>query len=66
MAIESTPVSGVEIRKESVAPFEAPFFLKDMAVGITPHEQSGKGTPNKAAVKTDLKPFLPKYFMIWS
>lgn len=41
--------------KETVAPREAPSFLREMAVGITPHEHKGRGTPIKAANKTDLK-----------
>ncbi len=49
MAIESTPDSGVDTKNETVAPLEAPCFLKDMAVGKTPQEHKGSGTPNKAA-----------------
>ena len=47
--MESTPVCGVAMRKETVAPLDAPSRRKDMAVGITPHEQSGNGIPNRAA-----------------
>jgi hypothetical protein len=36
--MESTPVMGVEIRKERVAPLLAPLFLIPVARGITPHE----------------------------
>lgn len=64
--MESTPVCGVAIRKEVTAPFEAPSFLRDMAVGMTPHEHSGKGMPSSAAfstVRKDLRErYLWKYF----
>ena len=43
-----------------VAPFEAPSFRSDMAVGITPQEQRGSGTPRSAAQMTLLKLFLPR------
>ena len=46
--ILSTPVSGVAMRKEAVAPLDAPCFLSDMAVGITPQEHNGSGIPNNA------------------
>tara|TARA_Y100000590_G_scaffold442626_1_gene570958 strand:- start:284 stop:562 length:279 start_codon:yes stop_codon:yes gene_type:complete len=62
----STPVCGVEIKKDEVAPFEAPWLLKYADTGITPQEQSGIGTPNKDAKKTDLNDFFPKYFVIES
>jgi hypothetical protein len=58
--IESIPVSGVEIRNASVAPLDAPFLRSDIAVGRTPHEQSGSGTPKSAARNTDLKPGFPR------
>ena len=38
--MESTPVWGVAIRKEATAPFDAFSFLRPMAVGMTPQEQS--------------------------
>jgi hypothetical protein len=66
MAIEFIPDSGVEIKKDSTAPLDAPFFLNDMAVGITPHEHRGRGIPNKAAKSTDRKPGLPSCFAIRS
>ena len=53
--IESTPICGVEIMNETVAPREAPSFLREIAVGITPHEHKGRGTPIIAANNTDLK-----------
>ena len=52
-SIESMPVCGVAIRKEATAPFDAPSFLSPTAVGMTPHEQSGNGTPSSAAQSTD-------------
>jgi hypothetical protein len=51
--MESIPVCGVAIRNEAIAPFEAFSFLSPIAVGITPHEQSGRGTPSNAAQRTD-------------
>ena len=54
MAIESTPDSGVEIKKAVVAPLLAPCFLRDAAAGSTPQDQSGRGTPNNAALTTEL------------
>lgn len=53
--IESTPVCGVAIRNETVAPFDAPSLRSDIAVGITPHEHKGRGIPNMAAKNVDLK-----------
>jgi hypothetical protein len=53
--MESTPVCGVEMRKDTVAPFDAPSRYSDVAVGITPHEQSGSGMPNRAAHSTERK-----------
>ena len=47
------PVCGVAMRNEAMAPFEAFSFLSPIAVGMTPHEHSGKGTPNSAAQTTD-------------
>src|SRR3989338_4702058 len=60
--IESTPVSGVDIKNESVAPFEAPLLRNDIAVGKTPHEHNGNGMPKRAARNTDLNPVLPIFF----
>ena len=51
--MESMPVCGVAIRNEATAPFDAPSFFNPTAVGMTPHEQSGNGTPRKAAHSTD-------------
>ncbi len=58
--MESTPDSGVEIRKAVVAPLFAPCFFNDAAAGSTPHDQSGRGTPKKAALATDEYRPLPK------
>ena len=55
----STPVCGVELRKEAVAPFEAPLFRSEAATGMTEQEHSGIGTPNTLALTTDLSPGLP-------
>lgn len=64
--IESTPVCGVAIKKEATAPLDAPSLRIDIAVGITPQEQSGKGMPMSAALITlrkDLRErYLWKYF----
>ena len=51
--MESTPVSGVEIKNDVVAPRLAPDLRSWVAVGITEHEQSGMGTPMSAAVATE-------------
>ena len=59
--MESTPVCGVAIRKEVVAPLDAPSLRSDIAVGITPHEQSGSGMPSKAAFTTEPKVGLERY-----
>ena len=53
--MESTPVWGVAMRNEIVAPFDAPSLRKDIAVGITPQEQSGNGIPKIAAPSTERK-----------
>lgn len=58
--MESTPVMGVEIRKESVAPLLAPDFLIDVAKGITPQEQTGRGMPNIVDFTTEEILSLPK------
>ena len=54
----SIPVCGVENKKDVTAPFEAPFFSKDAATGITEQEQSGKGTPKIEALTIDRIPCL--------
>ena len=59
--MESTPICGVEIIKATVAPREAPSFLNEMAVGMTPHEHKGKGTPIKPANNTERKFSFAKY-----
>ena len=51
--MESTPVSGVEIRNEVVAPRLAPERRSWVAVGMTEQEHRGTGTPMTAAVATD-------------
>ena len=58
--MESTPVWGVAIRNETVAPFDAPSLRSDIAVGMTPHEHSGRGMPNSAALTTLLKLRSPR------
>ena len=58
--MESTPVSGVEIRNETVAPLVAPWRRKPRAVGSTPQEQSGSGAPIADAQSTDLTLPVPK------
>jgi hypothetical protein len=47
--MESTPVCGVLIMKEVVAPGDAPALRKPSAVGMTPQEHSGSGTPSSDA-----------------
>jgi len=51
--MESTPVIGVEMRKESVAPFDAPDFLMEVAKGMTPQEHTGRGMPNTVDFTTE-------------
>ena len=62
--IESTPVSGVDTKKEVVAALEAPARRKPTAAGITPHEHKGKGAPNNAALTTVFIPWPPSCFCI--
>ena len=52
-AMESTPVWGVAMRNDTVAPCDAPSRRSPMAVGTTPHEHSGSGMPNRAAFTTE-------------
>jgi hypothetical protein len=59
----STPVWGVEIKNEVVAAVDAPLRRNDMAVGSTPHEHSGKGTPINAAFIASLNP-LPERWRV--
>ena len=61
--MESIPVCGVAIRNDIVAPFDAPSFLNDMAVGITPHEHKGNGIPKMAAFSTERKLLPLKYLL---
>jgi hypothetical protein len=49
-AIESTPVSGVDIRKAAVAPLLAPCRRKLAAAGTTPQLHKGMGTPRAEAL----------------
>jgi len=58
--MESTPDSGVEIRKAVVAPRLAPCFRSDTAAGKTPQDHNGMGMPRKAALKTDAKRPRPR------
>jgi hypothetical protein len=60
-AIESTPVSGVEIRNEVTAGRLAPLRRSSAAAGSTPHEHSGIGAPNSAASSTDRGLRLPRW-----
>lgn len=62
--MESTPDSGVEIKKAVVAPLLAPCLRSDTAAGSTPHDHSGIGMPKKAALKTDLKRPRPRCLTI--
>jgi hypothetical protein len=63
MLIESTPDSGVEIKKAEVEAFEAPALRSVTAVGMTEHEHRGSGTPTAAALKTVLRFFEPNHFL---
>lgn len=58
--MESTPVMGVEIKKDSVAPLLAPLFLMLVASGITPHEQTGRGMPKRVDFITEKIFSFPK------
>jgi hypothetical protein len=60
--MESIPVCGVAIRNETVAALDAPSFLNDIAVGITPHEHNGNGIPNNVAFRTVRNEFPLKNF----
>ena len=59
----STPVCGVAIRNDTVAPLLAPSRLRPIAVGMTPHEHRGSGTPNRAESRTERKLRSPRYFV---
>lgn len=64
ITMESAPVCGVDIKKDITELFDAPLLLIETAVGITEHEQSGRGTPIKAAFKAEKKPGLPRNLLI--
>ncbi len=53
MEMESTPDSGVEIKKAVVAPLLAPCLRSDTAAGNTPQDHNGMGMPRKAALNTE-------------
>jgi len=53
MEMESTPDSGVEIKKAVVAPLLAPCLRSDTAAGNTPHDHNGIGMPRNAALNTE-------------
>ena len=59
--MESMPVCGVAIKNEATAPFDARSLRSPMAVGITPHEHNGSGTPNSAAYTTDSRLSRDRY-----
>jgi hypothetical protein len=61
--MESTPVMGVEMRKDRVAPLLAPDFLMDVAKGMTPQEHTGRGMPKIVDFKTEEMLLLPKCFV---
>lgn len=60
MAMESTPDSGVDIKKAVVAPLLAPCFFSDAAAGSTPQDHKGIGIPNRAALITEVKRPFPR------
>jgi|TARA_Y100000031_G_C8214695_1_gene382771 hypothetical protein len=64
--MESTPVCGVDIRKDTDEPLDAPLLYKEIPAGRTPQEQSGNGTPSKLALTTEAKLLFPKYLDIKS
>ena len=61
MEMESTPDSGVAIKKAVVAPLLAPCFRSDTAAGKTPHDHNGMGMPNIAALRTDVNRPRPRW-----
>ena len=61
MEMESTPDSGVEIKKAVVAPLLAPCLRSDTAAGSTPHDHKGIGMPRKAALNTDENRPCPRW-----
>ena len=62
--MESTPDSGVEIKKAVVAPLLAPCLRSDTAAGSTPQDHKGIGMPKNADLSTDLKRPCPKCLAI--
>jgi hypothetical protein len=50
--IESTPVTGVVIRKARVGALAAPDWRAEAATGSTPQEHRGSGIPTKVALVT--------------
>ncbi len=60
MVMESTPVSGVAIKKAVTAPLLAPCFFREAAAGRTPQEQRGNGAPIRAALNTEEKRPCPR------
>ncbi len=52
IAIESTPVSGVEIINEATAPLPAPCSFIPAAAGNTPQLQRGRGIPTREDLTT--------------
>jgi hypothetical protein len=58
--MESTPDSGVEIRKAVVAPLLAPCFRSDTAAGKTPQDHKGKGMPSSADFSTETNRPCPR------
>lgn len=63
MEMESTPDSGVEIKKAVVAPLLAPCLRSDTAAGSTPHDHNGIGIPRNAALNTDKNRRRPRWRM---
>ena len=62
--MESTPLVGVDTKKEMVALLEAPSRLKDSARGITPQLHIGRGMPNTAAFIDEERPLTAKCFFM--
>ena len=60
MDMESTPDSGVDMRKAVVAPLLAPCFRSDTAAGNTPQDHKGTGIPRMAALSTETNRPFPK------
>ena len=48
------------MRKENVAPLDAPDYLMEVARGMTPQEQTGRGMPKMVDFITDEILSLPK------